>query len=197
MKSLFSRISRYHTLPDIVTTDARGRTLLSKTLRPLPPAPGTFRHTVEDADRLDHLAYKYYRQPTKWWRLSDANPEFLSPQALLGKEPIVTARFPLEFDGAQPPWAALVQKLTQHVGVEKVEVVEEIHLTPKAQTVGRRRVILNVEQFERAILVTYNQLNTNAGDLAGIIAAAGFTLRAPERLGRVGRQIIIPRDVTV
>ena len=141
MKSLFSRISRYHTLPDIVTTDARGRTLLSKTLRPLPQAPGTFRHTVEDADRLDHLAYKYYRQPTKWWRLSDANPEFLSPQALLGKEPIVTDRFPLEFDGAQPPWASLVQNLTQHVGVEKVEVMEEIRLTPKAQTVRGRRVI--------------------------------------------------------
>ena len=197
MKSLFSRISRYHTLPDIVTTDARGRTLLSKTLRPLPQAPGTFRHTAEDADRLDHLAYKYYRQPTKWWRLSDANPEFLSPQALLGKEPIVTDRFPLEFDGAQPPWASLVQKLTQHVGVEKVEVMEEIRLTPKAQTVRGRRVMLHLEQFERAILVTYNQLNTSARELAGIITASGFAIRAPERLSRVGKQIIIPRDVTV
>ena len=193
---MFSRISRYRTLPDIVTTDAEGRTLVSKTLRPLPEAPGTFRHTVEDADRLDHLAYKYYRQPTKWWRLSDANPEFLSPQALLGKEPIVTDRFPLEFDGAQPPWADLVQNLTQRVGVEEVEVVEEIHLAPKAQTVGGRSVILHVEQFERAIIVTYNQLNTSAGDLAGIITASGFAVRAPERLGRVGRQIIIPRDVT-
>ena len=90
---MFSRISRYRTLPDIVTTDADGRTLVSKTLRPLPQAPGTFRHTVEEADRLDHLAYKYYQEPRKWWRISDANPEFLSPQALLGKEPIVTDRF--------------------------------------------------------------------------------------------------------
>ena len=91
---MFSRISRYHTLPDIVTTDAEGRTFASKTLRPLPQVSGTFRHTVEDADRLDQLAYKYYREPRKWWRMSDANPEFLSPQALLGKEPIVTDRFP-------------------------------------------------------------------------------------------------------
>ena len=60
---MFSRISRYRTLPDIVTTDAEGRTLVSKTLRPLPQVSGTFRHTVEDADRLDHLAYKYYQQP--------------------------------------------------------------------------------------------------------------------------------------
>jgi hypothetical protein len=194
---MFSRISRYRTLPDIITTDAEGRTLVSKTLRPLPQAPGTFRHTLEDADRLDHLAYKYYRQPTKWWRLNDANPEFLSPQALLGKDPIVTDRFPLEFEGAQPPWARLVQNLTQHVGVEKVEVVEEIRLARRAQTVGGRRVILNVEQFERATLVTYNQLNASAVDLAGIIAASGLVVGPPERLGRVGKQIIIPRDVTV
>jgi hypothetical protein len=193
---MFSRISRYRTLPDIVTTDAEGRTLVSKTLRPLPQAPGTFRHTVEDADRLDHLAYKYYQQPRKWWRLSDANPEFLSPQALLGKEPIVTDRLPLEFEGAQPPWAALVQNLTRHVGVEEVKVVEKIHLVPRARTVGAQTVTLHVEQFERAIIVTYNQLNMSAGDLAGIITASGFTVRPPERLGRAGRQIIIPRDVT-
>lgn len=193
---MFSRISRYRTLPDIVATDAEGRTLVSKTLRPLPAAPGTFHHTVEETDRLDHLAYKYYRQPSKWWRLSDANPKFLSPQALLGKESIVTDRFPVEFNGAQPPWPTVVRNLTQQLGVEEVEVVEEIRLAPKAQTVGGQSVILHVEQFERAVLVTYNQLNTNAGDLAGIIAAAGFAVRAPERLGRVGGQIIIPRDVT-
>ena len=196
MKSLFSRISRYYTLPDIVTTDARGRMLVSKTLRPLPPAPGTFRHTVEDADRLDHLAYKYYQQPRKWWLLSDANPEFLSPQALLGKEPVVTDRFPVTFDGAQPPWAALVQNLKQHAGVEEVKVVEKIHHAPEERTIWRRRVILHVERFERAVIVTYNQFNVNAGVVAGIITNSGFAAGPPERLGRVGRQITIPRDVT-
>jgi hypothetical protein len=193
---MFSRISRYRTLPDIIATDAAGRTLVSKTLRPLPEARGTFRRTVEDADRLDHLAYKYYRQPTKWWRVSDANPEFLSPQALLGKEPIVTDRFPLEFDGAQPPWVDLVRNLTQQVGVEKVEVVEEIDYPLEERIIGRRRVTLHVERFERAILVTYNQLNASDVDLAGIISASGFAVRPWERLGRVGKQIIIPRDVT-
>jgi hypothetical protein len=193
---MFSRISRYRALPDIVTTDAEGRMLVSKTLRPLPEAPGTFRHTVEDVDRLDHLAYKYYRQPTKWWRLSDANPEFLSPQALLGKDPIVTARFPLDFEGAQPPWADLVRNLTQHVGVEQVKVVEEIDYPLEERMIGRRRVTLHVERFERAILVTYNRLKASDEALAGIITASGFAVRAPERLGRLGKQIIIPRDVT-
>jgi hypothetical protein len=169
---------------------------MSKTLRLLPPVSGTFRHTVEGADRLDHLAYKYYQQPQKWWRLSDANPEFLSPQALLGKEPLVTERFSVTFDGAQPPWAALVRNLTQRVGVEAVKVVEEVYITPSVQTVKGQSVLLHVEQFERAILVTYNELHMSAGDLAGIITAAGFAVQPPQRLGRVGRQIIIPRDVT-
>ena len=53
-----------------------------------------------------------------------------------------------------------------------------------------------VEQFERAVLVTYNQLNTSDRDLAGILTASGFVVQPPERLGRVGKHIIIPRDVT-
>jgi hypothetical protein len=193
---MFNRISRYRSLPDIVAADAKGRRLVSKTLRPLQEAPGTFRHTLEDADRLDHLAYKYYQQPQKWWRIGDANPEFLSPHALLGKEPIVTVRFPLEFEGAQPPWPALVQNLAQRAGIEEVEVVEEIHLAPRAQSVAGQSVTVQAEQFERAVLVTYNRLNLSEADLAGVIAASGFGVRAPERLGRVGRQINIPRDVT-
>jgi hypothetical protein len=193
---MFSRISRYRTLPDIVTTDAKGRTLVSKTLRPVAQAPGTFRHTVEDADRLDHLAYKYYQQPIKWWRINDANPEFLSPLALLGKEPVVTDRFPVALEAAQAPWAALVQNLAKQVGVEEVKVVEDIHLAPKAQIIGGQSVTLHVEQFERALLVTYNQLNMSPRDLARIITASGFVVGPPERLGRVGKQIIVPRDIT-
>jgi hypothetical protein len=193
---MFSRISRYSSLPDIVTTDAKGRTLLSKTLRPLPQVAGTFRHTVEDGDRLDHLAYKYYRQPRQWWRLSDANPEFLSPQALLGKEPIVVDRFTLELQGSRPPWPALLQNLTQRVGVEKVVSVEEVRLVARTQIIGGRSVTLQVEQFERAIVVTYNRLNVSSAELAGIIAASGFGVLPPERLGQAGRQIIVPRNVT-
>ncbi|MEO8258892.1 MAG: hypothetical protein ABI868_16215 [Acidobacteriota bacterium] len=193
---MFSRSSRYRALPDIVATDAQGRTLVSKTLRPLPPVSGTVGHTVEGVDRLDHLAYKYYQQPYKWWRLADANPEVLSPPALLGKEPIVTDRFRLEFDGAQPPWAALVQNLTAQTGVEEAAVVEDVRLVPARRTVSGQIVTLHIEEFERAVLVTYNRLNASDQVLAAIITASGFTVRPAERLGRVGRQIIIPRDVT-
>ena len=70
---MFSRISRYQALPDTVTTDSQGRTVPSKAVRLLPQVLGTFRHTVEEVDRLDHLAFKYYQQPQKWWRIVDAN----------------------------------------------------------------------------------------------------------------------------
>jgi hypothetical protein len=158
---------------------------------------GTFRHTVEDVDRLDHLAYKYYQQPRKWWRISDANPEFMSPQAFLGKEPIVTDRFPLTFDGngTQPPWSTLVRSLTERVGVESIKVIEETHLVPQAQTVDGQTVTVYVEQFERAVVVTYNQMNVSVGDLISIMAALGFAVSQPESIGRVGKPIVIPRDV--
>ena len=194
---MFSRISRYQKLPDIVTTDSQGRTLPSKTLRLLPQVSGAFRHTVEEVDRLDHLAFKYYQQPRKWWRIVDANPEFLSPQALLGKEPIVMERFPLTYrgGGTQPSWSRLVRDLTACVGVEDVKVVEEIRLAPQALTVDAQTHTAYVEQCERAVVVTYNQMNVSAGALASIMTAAGFASSQPERLGRVGKQIIIPRDV--
>src|SRR5713101_3985722 len=96
---MFSRISRYRKLPDVVVDDARRPTVASKVLRLLPDVTGTFKHTVEEADRLDHLAFSYYQQPRKWWRISDANPEFLSPLDLLGQGPVRTVRYPLALSG--------------------------------------------------------------------------------------------------
>lgn len=115
---MFSKLSRYRKLLDVVTTDVQGRSLQSKTLRLLPEVSGDFLHTVEEVDRLDHLAYKYYRQPRKWWRICDANPAFMSPQALLGKGPQAAARFPIVWEGPMPPWPILLRALADVVGVE-------------------------------------------------------------------------------
>src|SRR6266568_1117605 len=105
---MFSRISRYYGLPDVVDHDPRegGRTVVSKSLRTLPDVSGTFQHTILDGDRLDQLAFMYYRQPRKWWRICDANPEFLSPMELLGRGPLRTVRVPLAVPAdAEPAWA--------------------------------------------------------------------------------------------
>ena len=191
---MFSPMSRYRKLPDVVTMDAKGRTLASKALRLLPSVSGTFQHTVEDGDRLDHVAYKYYQQPTKWWRISDANPAFLSPQELFGKEPMVTDRFPVTFNGPQPPWAALTSSLRERVGIATVTVVETVQLAPESRPVGNQTVTVQAERFERAVVVTYNHLNVAASTIRSLITASGFGVKQEERATRVGQQITIPQD---
>lgn len=111
---MFSKNSRYRKLPDEVTLDAKGRQLLSKSLRLLPEVTGRFRHALDENDRLDHLAYKYYKQPRKWWHICDANPDFLSPHDLLGTTPIISQRFPVSFGGSgDAPWAVLLADTSQ------------------------------------------------------------------------------------
>ena len=194
---MFSKISRYRKLPDVVTIDAGDRTLESKSLRLLPEVTGKFEHIVEEVDRLDHLAFKYYKQPRNWWRICDANPEFMSPQALLGKEPLIIQRFPLNYNGPEtaPPWAALLTQLTESVGVEDVRVEEEIELVPEIQEINSEQVTVIVERFHRAVMITYNQMNTGIAELSELIATAGFEVSEPLNIGRVGKKIIIPPPV--
>jgi hypothetical protein len=195
---MFSRISRYRRLPDEVTVDERGRSLPSKSLRLLPEVSGQFLHTIEEVDRLDHLAYRYYRQPRKWWHICDANPQFLSPQGLLGKEPIVTYRFPLDWDNAEgpPPWAALLRALSDTVGVLDVHVEESWELIPGFLQVDGDQVRIDVDYFTRAVVVEYNETSVTALELADIMAESGFDVGQPQHEGRIGKQIVIPPDVT-
>ncbi|MBP1468096.1 hypothetical protein EYB53_020450 [Candidatus Chloroploca sp. M-50] len=92
---MFTKGSRYRKLPEVTASDARGRVLRSIALRPLPRTEGALLHTVRQGERHDLLANRYFRQPRKWWQICDANPEFLSPLALLGQEPISVATFAL------------------------------------------------------------------------------------------------------
>lgn len=117
---MFAKNSRYYKLQNTAKPDANGRVFESKALRLLPDTPGQFQHIVEDSDRLDNLGYKYYKRPKQWWRLCDANPEFISPRSLLGKEPIRLTRFEVQWEGLQAPWHSLKQILMEQVGVESV-----------------------------------------------------------------------------
>lgn len=38
---------------------------------------GIVEHTVLHTDRLDQLANAYYKEDRRWWRILDANPDFL------------------------------------------------------------------------------------------------------------------------
>lgn len=172
---MFFKNSRYRKLPDEVTVDNKGRRLISKSLRVSPTVTGIFRHTIEDGDRLDHLAHKYYNQPRKWWRICDANPEFMSPQALLDKTPLITQQFPLSFRNTEgkPPWATLIRAIAAQVGVENVWLTDE----------------------ENYLIVIFNHMNIQTSNLTEIIEEAGFAVEQPQTIGRTGKQIVIPPDI--
>jgi hypothetical protein len=177
---MFSKRSRYNKLSDVVTLDAKGRSIESKSIRLLPEVTGTFNHVIEEVDRLDHLAYKYYKQPVKWWRICDANPEFLSPLALLGKEPLETACFTVTFDDTlgPPPWYKILRNLNKQVGVRNVSIREEV----------------DGQDVTREVTVTYNGKNTGAQEIKGIIEDEGFVADDPQMIGRLGKEIVIAPD---
>ncbi|HEU0128641.1 MAG TPA: hypothetical protein VFQ48_08570 [Pseudonocardiaceae bacterium] len=189
---MFSKLSRYRRVPDVAVPDAQGRVLAAKDIRPLPEVTGTFTHIVDAGDRLDQLAFTYYGQPLQYWHICDANPQFLSPLALLDKEPVVTTRFPLTAPAGSPPWAALLEALSAAVGVQDVTVVEDVALVSQQQAVGGQQVTVTVERFTRAVLVTYNRINIDAPAVAEVITKAGFGVGPPADGGQLGHQIIIP-----
>ncbi|MEU6036010.1 hypothetical protein ABZ801_11430 [Actinomadura sp. NPDC047616] len=175
-----SRISRYYGLPDVVDQDPRkpGRNVVSTALRVLPDVHGTFQHTIVDGDRLDQLAFLYYQQPGKWWRICDANPEFLSPLEMLGRGPLRTVRVPLAVPaGGQPGWAALAVSLAAEPGVERFRFVDD----PRA---GQ----------DLAVVVTYNRFVVGESALRGLAGKAGFRAEPPEVVGRAGKRITVPPD---
>lgn len=183
---MYSKLSRYHAQPDVHVEDADGRVAASTALRLPPPTPGTVRHAIEAGDRLDHLAYKYYRRSERWWRICDANPEQLSPLELLGKEPLVTARFPLEHDDetGPAPWPELRRRL-RLPGVHDLWVEDRVTGLREGDD-GTESVV------ERAAVVRYNRFQVTPDELAGAMEDVGFVVGPSSPLGRVGKEIVIP-----
>jgi hypothetical protein len=188
---MFSKISRYRRLSDVTSPDAKGRLLPSRDLRLLPETVGTFRHTVNSGDRLDQLAYKYYGEPLLWWNIADANADFLSPLALIDRDPVVMTRFPVTATGT-PPWAEVFAALLSVVGVESVKIEDEIALFAEPATLNGEPGTLYKETFVRGVVVTYNRQKVAASDLANHIKDAGFEVLPFSDLGNVGQEIIIP-----
>ncbi len=189
---VFDKLSRYRTVPDVAVPDATGRVVAAKDFRPLPDVTGPFRHTVLAGDRPDQLATTYYGDPLRYWHICDANPDFPSPLAMVEREPVLTTRFPVSFAGATPPWAALIAALNDLVGVVTVTVVEDSTLVETQQTVGGQQVTLFVEQFARAVVVTYNGVNTTRDEIKGVLADQGFAVGPLADFGQVGQRIVIP-----
>jgi hypothetical protein len=179
---VYARDSRYRQVPEVSRLDPSGRTLLVTDLRLRTPTEGTFQHTVDANDRLDQLAQRYYRKPRKWWRICDANPEFLSPLALLGQDVITAARLELVSSSASPQWWKLLAALRAQPGVEDVRFALE------------RRILGGAAAEAGVVVVAFNRLNTTAEALAEAARAVGFPTGAAQSVRRLGKPITIPPE---
>ncbi|WDP91219.1 MAG: hypothetical protein HUN04_16560 [Desulfobacter sp.] len=54
--------------------------------RPVSTPPGIIEHIVRQGDRLDLLAAYYYNDARLWWRIADANPEFIFAGLMVAPE---------------------------------------------------------------------------------------------------------------
>jgi hypothetical protein len=171
---MFNKTSRYYSFPTVITTDAHGRERESTQLRLLTRLSGSFFHTLQAMDRFDSLAHRYYKKSLHWWPIADANPEFLSPWALLGKEVVTTQRFNLAWSHPEvPPWTRLYQQLVAKIGVKTVQIIDT--------WLG-----------EQAVIVTFNSLNINIEMLTMAIEATQFTVTTVETQSRIGKPLLIP-----
>ncbi len=41
-----------------------------------------FSHVVQKGERLDQIAFEYYKRPGMWWYIMDHNPEIVDPLSI-------------------------------------------------------------------------------------------------------------------
>jgi hypothetical protein len=81
---MFFKRSRYAKVADYKFRRIDGSEVLIKQKRKIPRLKSKLIHIVQEGDRTDLLAYRYYRDPLKFWKLADANEE-MNPEHLLEK----------------------------------------------------------------------------------------------------------------
>lgn len=69
--------SRYERSRPFDPDPLQGEVFRGTRARDIGPASGVVEHVVKAGDRLDLLARHYYNDPRLWWRIVDANPDFL------------------------------------------------------------------------------------------------------------------------
>ena len=172
---MFFKGSRYKDLPEISATDAEGQTVRSKTLRWIPDTLGTFSHTVNQTDRLDLLAYKYYGNHKKWWLICDANPDFALPTDLLDRNPVMQKIYTIEPPEGNNKWPILIRALKELRGMREVQT----------------------DIFKASLEVSYNQKELDREEITNVITAQGFTVKTISKKERIGQKITIPPNQIV
>lgn len=79
---MFFKDSRYERVKNYKCKRIDGSTVLLKKKRAIPDTRSKLIHTVQEGERTDGLAHRYYKDPLKFHKLADGN-EQLNPELLL------------------------------------------------------------------------------------------------------------------
>lgn len=72
---MIDKTSRYAGVGTYVAEDSTGEAVEALELRPVEPTRSGFLHIPNEAERLDHLAWRYLDDPRRFWRICDASDE--------------------------------------------------------------------------------------------------------------------------
>lgn len=189
---MFTPDSRYRRSPVIASVNAAGQSIHAAELRLPPPTIGTFQHRVEEAERIDNLANRYYHDPLAWWRIADANPAFATPDELLGNSPWITERIAVAPPAGPTSWAATLAAAAALAGVAKLRREPGYRLIVELHTVAGERVEVVREEIDEVVIATYHAAVTDRAALIAVFTSAGFTVVGREPVARTGEAIIIP-----
>jgi hypothetical protein len=93
-------------------------------IRLTPDTRGDFRHTVVEGDAWTPAIN--IMKAARWWRICDANPEYMSPLDLVGDAVTAGISFPIEGPvRKEASLGSLAESLLLVVGVEKVSFTVE------------------------------------------------------------------------
>jgi hypothetical protein len=70
---MFFKGSRYERVADAEVQDERGRVVRYKQVRFIPETEARMGHILNQGERLDLIAHRYYQDPERFWRICDAN----------------------------------------------------------------------------------------------------------------------------
>ncbi|MDF2177353.1 hypothetical protein P2G88_03725 [Aliiglaciecola sp. CAU 1673] len=83
---MLSKKSRYQNTPLFSPLEDGSNVFQGLRARTIGPSNAVVEHEVESSNRLDQLATHYYNQDRLWWRIADANPQFVYAPNMLGTE---------------------------------------------------------------------------------------------------------------
>ncbi|MGB3336094.1 MAG: hypothetical protein WBA73_02840 [Devosia sp.] len=75
--------SRYEDVPQFQADPSAKVVFRGLRPRPIGNPEAVLEHTIAQKDRLDALGHNYYLRSNDWYRIAEANPEFLFPEDIL------------------------------------------------------------------------------------------------------------------